>query len=184
MFPIKNSRSVSWTQSPAFKVSNVGRSFVCRTPIIYHQCPTLSSSARSYIVMAPVAPSTPVAPPSLTPEVKDVVKSTVLVLRKHGSDIVQAFYILLFERYPQLQKQFNMDRQQKGRSTTEGLPAQVVALFRAIMAYASNIDNPAVLLPVVTGIWRKHVARAVEPLQCKQTLPRARLELQSCMRHL
>lgn len=178
MFTTKNSRAVNWVQSLSFKAPHVERSFVCRTPLIYHLRPASSSSAKSLIVMAPVASPAPAAPPALTPEVKEIVKATVPVLKQHGSDIVQAFYILLFERYPQLQKQFNMDRQLKGRSTTEGLPAQVVALSRAILAYASNIDNPAVLLPVVTGICHKHVARAVEPLQCKQTqtLPLAHFE--------
>ncbi len=44
----------------------------------------------------------------LTARAKEVVKSTVPVLKQYGSDIVLRFYHLLFERYPELRKQFNM----------------------------------------------------------------------------
>lgn len=45
-------------------------------------------------------------------------------------------------------------------------PAQIVSLARAVLAYASNIDNLEVLLPTVVSICNKHVSRGVEPPHC------------------
>lgn len=62
------------------------------------------------------------------------------------------------------------DRQKSGSTKTDGLPSQVVALARSVLAYATNIDKPEVLVPVVVKICHKHVSRAVEPLQCTWNL--------------
>lgn len=101
----------------------------------------------------------------LSEETKEIVKSTVPVLKKQGVAIVSQFYPLLFSRYPELKQQFNMDRQAKGKRMTEGVPAQVASLSRAVLGYASNIDNPTVLLPTVMGIAHKHVSRGVKSSQ-------------------
>ena len=102
----------------------------------------------------------------LTTETKEIVKSTVPVLKTQGVAIVTRFYPLLFARYPELKHQFNMDRQAKGKRMTDGVPAQVAALSRAVLGYASNIDNPSVLLPTVMYIANKHVSRGVKSSQC------------------
>lgn len=57
------------------------------------------------------------------------------------------------------------DRQKGGVSHEEGLPSQVTALARAVITYASHIENPTVLLPVVRSICHKHVSRGVESIQ-------------------
>ena len=46
--------------------------------------------------------------PELTPEIKETVKATVPVLKEHGRAIITRFYSILFERYPQVQRYFNM----------------------------------------------------------------------------
>lgn len=55
-----------------------------------------------------------------------------------------------------------MDRQAKGNKLTDGIPAQVASLARAVLAYSSNIDNLTVLLPTVYMIAHKHVSRRVK----------------------
>lgn len=46
--------------------------------------------------------------PELTPEIKATVKATVPVLKEHGREIITKFYSILFERYPEVQRFFNM----------------------------------------------------------------------------
>lgn len=46
--------------------------------------------------------------PELTPEVKEIVKATVPVLKEHGVAIISKFYEILFQRYPSVQRYFNM----------------------------------------------------------------------------
>ncbi|MGG7177895.1 globin domain-containing protein [Clostridium paraputrificum] len=79
---------------------------------------------------------------------KDIVKSTVPVLKEHGVAITSTFYKNLFENNPEVKPLFNMNRQASGE--------QPKALAMAILAAAQNIDNLSAILPVVKKIAEKH----------------------------
>lgn len=89
------------------------------------------------------------------------VKATIPALKTHGVEIITRFYHVLFERYPSVMPQFNMDRHAGGAMKTEGVPAQVAALANAVLAYATHIDNVQAIMPVVVRICHKHVSRGV-----------------------
>lgn len=78
-----------------------------------------------------------------------VVKATVPALAEHGSEITRTMYARLFED-AHIRSLFNHANQGEGGS-------QVHALSAAILAYAQNIDNLGVVLPVVERIAQKHI---------------------------
>lgn len=84
-----------------------------------------------------------------------LVKSTVPALAEHGTAISHAMYARLFED-DHIRALFNHANQ--GESG-----AQVHALAAAILAYARNIENPAVLTPVIERIAYKHVGYHILP---------------------
>jgi len=84
-----------------------------------------------------------------------IVKSTVPLLEEGGSAITEHFYQRLFSHNPELKDIFNMNNQHTGK--------QQVALFEAILAYAKNIDNLAVLKHAVERIAQKHTSLHIQP---------------------
>ena len=84
----------------------------------------------------------------LTPRQIELVKATVPVLREHGVALTTHFYRRMLEGNPELKNIFNQVHQARGR--------QQKALAGAVLAYAENIENPAVLLPAVKFIASKH----------------------------
>jgi len=84
-----------------------------------------------------------------------VIKATVPALAEHGAAIVAAMYARLF-RYPEIRTLFNHANQ--GEDSR-----QVHALAGAILAYARNIENLSVLMPVVKRIAQKHVGFHILP---------------------
>ena len=76
------------------------------------------------------------------------VKATVPALAQHGEAITLAMYARLFQD-DHIKALFNHANQSTG--------AQPKALAGAILAYAQNIDNLGVVLPVVERIAQKHV---------------------------
>ena len=76
------------------------------------------------------------------------VKATVPALAEHGEAITLAMYARLFQD-DHIKVLFNHANQATG--------AQPKALAGAILAYAQNIDNLGVVLPVVERIAHKHV---------------------------
>ncbi|MDH4980662.1 NO-inducible flavohemoprotein [Hyphomicrobium sp. D-2] len=84
-----------------------------------------------------------------------LVKATVPALEAHGLDIVREMYSRMF-RNPEIRDLFN-------QSHHDGVGAQPRALTGAILAYASNIDNLAVLGPAVERIAQKHVGLQILP---------------------
>lgn len=76
------------------------------------------------------------------------VKATVPALAEHGEAITLAMYARLFQD-AHIKALFNHANQSTG--------AQPKALAGAILAYAQNIDNLGVVLPVVERIAHKHV---------------------------
>lgn len=63
----------------------------------------------------------------------------------------------MFEHNPELKEIFNMSNQRNGD--------QREALFNAICAYATNIENLAALLPAVERIAQKHASFNIQPEQ-------------------
>lgn len=97
---------------------------------------------------------------------KAIITATVPALKAHGVEIITTFYSLLFDRHPSVQRYFNMDRQAKGKTMTEGTPAQIAALARSVLAYASNIEDLTPILPRIVSICHKHVSRGVIGPHC------------------
>lgn len=124
-----------------------------------------------------VASSVPKTEPSLSAETKAIITATVPALKKHGVEIVTNFYDLLFERHPAVQRYFNMDRQAKGKTMTEGTPAQIAALARSVLAYAANIEDLTPILPRITAICHKHVSRGVIGPHCTYPYTKARFSI-------
>ena len=79
-----------------------------------------------------------------------IVKSTIPLLEAGGTAITEHFYERMFAHNPELKDIFNMSNQKTG--------AQKAALFEAILAYAKNIDNLAVLKHAVERIAQKHTS--------------------------
>jgi nitric oxide dioxygenase len=84
-----------------------------------------------------------------------IVKSTVPLLEAGGTAITEHFYLRMFKHNPELKDIFNMSNQASGRQKT--------ALFEAILAYAKNIDNLAVLKHAVERIAQKHTSFHIKP---------------------
>jgi nitric oxide dioxygenase len=84
---------------------------------------------------------------------RELVKATVPVLQQHGVALTSHFYQRMFSHNPELKNIFNQAHQASGH--------QQQALAGAVLAYAENIDNPGVLLPVVGRIAHKHVSLGI-----------------------
>jgi nitric oxide dioxygenase len=85
--------------------------------------------------------------------VRQLVKGTVPVLREHGVALTSHFYARMFEHNPEMRQVFNQGHQRAGQ--------QQQALAMAVLAYAEEIDDPSVLLPVLTMIANKHISLGV-----------------------
>ncbi|WP_261845029.1 NO-inducible flavohemoprotein [Aliamphritea ceti] len=85
----------------------------------------------------------------------DTVKSTIPLLESVGSKITEHFYVRMFKHNPELKDIFNMSHQQSG--------GQSVALFNALAAYATHIDNLPVLTAAVERIAQKHTSFYIQP---------------------
>ncbi|WP_028115197.1 NO-inducible flavohemoprotein [Ferrimonas senticii] len=86
-----------------------------------------------------------------------VVKSTIPLLVAAGPELTKHFYQRLFRHHPELKDTFNLAHQHKGD--------QPVALFNAVAAYASNIDNLGALAGAVEKIAQKHTGFLITPEQ-------------------
>ena len=89
----------------------------------------------------------------LNPTVRELVKATAPVLREHGITLTRHFYARMFEHNPEMKQIFNQGHQRAG--------TQQQALAMAVAAYAEHIDNPGVLMPVLTMIANKHLSLGV-----------------------
>ncbi|STI16370.1 flavohemoprotein [Escherichia coli] len=83
------------------------------------------------------------------------VKATIPLLVETGPKLTAHFYDRMFTHNPQLKEIFNMSNQRNGD--------QREALFNAIAAYASNIENLPALLPAVEKIAQKHTSFQIKP---------------------
>ena len=85
------------------------------------------------------------------------VKATIPLLVETGPKLTAHFYDRMFTHNPELQEIFNLSNQRHGD--------QRDALFNAIAAYASNIENLPALLPAVEKIAQKHTSFQIKPEQ-------------------
>lgn len=86
---------------------------------------------------------------------KDIVKSTVPVLRESGVALTEHFYKRMLNGNPELKNIFNLSNQAHGR--------QPRALAAAVLAYAENIEDPSKLVKAIERIALKHVAVDIHP---------------------
>lgn len=87
-------------------------------------------------------------------EQKQLIKATIPILQSSGAILTDYFYKRMFEHNPELKSVFNMGNQANGK--------QKHALAGAVLAYASHIDNPSVLIDVLKGIGNKHVSLNIQ----------------------
>ncbi|MDM1299987.1 NO-inducible flavohemoprotein [Empedobacter falsenii] len=93
----------------------------------------------------------------LTYQHKQIILATVPLLRESGVALTKHFYTRMFTHHPELKNLFNMGNQNSGKQQT--------ALAMAVLAYAENIANPVVLMPVVDMIGHKHTSLNIQPEQ-------------------
>ncbi|WP_349679318.1 MULTISPECIES: NO-inducible flavohemoprotein [unclassified Empedobacter] len=93
----------------------------------------------------------------LTDQHKEIILATVPLLRESGVALTKHFYNRMFTHHPELKNLFNMGNQNSGKQQT--------ALAMAVLAYAENIANPVVLMPVVDMIGHKHTSLNIQPEQ-------------------
>lgn len=88
---------------------------------------------------------------------KALVKATIPVLQENGVALTAYFYNRMLTHNPELKNIFNQAHQSQGD--------QPKALAGAVLAYAQNIDDPSVLLPVVERIAHKHTSLGIRAEQ-------------------
>lgn len=84
---------------------------------------------------------------------RELVKSTVPVLKIHGEVLTKHFYKRMFRHNPELKSMFNQGHQQSG--------VQQKALAGAVTAYAEHIDDPSVLMSVLNMVANKHASLGI-----------------------
>lgn len=94
-------------------------------------------------------------PDALSRNTIQLVKLSVPALVAHGTEITRNMYQRLFQD-DHIRELFNHSNQGEGG-------AQVHALAKAILAYASNIDNLEALVPMVERIAYKHIGYHILP---------------------
>ncbi|KXJ89654.1 hypothetical protein Micbo1qcDRAFT_164953 [Microdochium bolleyi] len=97
------------------------------------------------------------AKPSMTPEQIAIVKSTAPILKEHGVTITSHFYSTMLDAHPALHNIFNRANQATGD--------QPRALAGLVFAFASHVDNLAVLEAGIRRVAHKHVSLQVQPDQ-------------------
>ncbi|RYJ40409.1 NO-inducible flavohemoprotein [Flavobacterium beibuense] len=91
----------------------------------------------------------------LTEKQKETILATVPVLRENGVVLTKHFYNRMLRNHPELKNIFNLGNQNNERQQT--------ALAMAVLAYAENITNPDVLIPVIDMIGHKHTSLDIKP---------------------
>ena len=84
----------------------------------------------------------------------ELIKATVPVLRESGVALTDYFYKRMLNNHPELKETFNLGHQRSG--------GQAKALAGAVLAYAENIENLAVLGDAVSLIVAKHVSLNIQ----------------------
>lgn len=86
---------------------------------------------------------------------RDIVRTTVPVLKQHGEAITSEFYRQLFVGHPELLNIFNQANQRQG--------GQSASLAASILMYAAHIDHIDKLGDMVDYIAHKHGSLEVQP---------------------
>lgn len=89
----------------------------------------------------------------LTPRQIELIKASVPVLQENGVALTSCMYKRMLSGNPELRQVFNQGHQRSGR--------QQASLAAAVLAYAQNIENPAVLAKAIDHIASKHVSLAI-----------------------
>ncbi|KZN67561.1 NO-inducible flavohemoprotein [Pseudoalteromonas luteoviolacea] len=84
-----------------------------------------------------------------------LVKDTIPLLANAGTQVTDHFYKRMFSHNPELLNVFNVSNQKSGK--------QQFALFSALAAYATHIDNPSVLSEAINRINHKHASLNILP---------------------
>ncbi|TLD81278.1 bacitracin resistance protein BacA [Helicobacter sp. MIT 11-5569] len=79
----------------------------------------------------------------------ELVKSTIPTLKTHGEEVTKYFYKDMFERYPQVQSMFDMEKQKNGK--------QPKALAKAVLNAAMHIENLDEIRSSINVIAHTHV---------------------------
>lgn len=87
----------------------------------------------------------------------EIVKSTLPLLAEAGPALTAHFYQRMFRHNPELKEVFNLSHQHSGR--------QPAALFEAIAAYGTHLEDLSVLQSAVERIAHKHTGFLIEPAQ-------------------
>ncbi|MBY6186763.1 NO-inducible flavohemoprotein [Marinobacter hydrocarbonoclasticus] len=87
----------------------------------------------------------------------EIVKSTLPLLAEAGPALTAHFYQRMFKHNPELKEVFNLSHQHNGR--------QPAALFDAIAAYGSHLEDLSALTAAVERIAHKHTGFLIEPAQ-------------------
>ncbi len=85
----------------------------------------------------------------------EIVKSTAPILKNQGKQITTRMYEIMFQKYPDVRKKFDMSAQADG--------SQPVKLATAVYSYANQIDNLPALKSMVERIAHRHVQTHVLP---------------------
>jgi nitric oxide dioxygenase len=100
------------------------------------------------------------------------VKATIPLLVETGPKLTAHFYDRMFAHNPELKEIFNMSNQRNGD--------QREALFNAIAAYASNLENLPALLPAVEKSPRSTPASRSSPSSTTLSAPTCWPPLMKC----
>ncbi|MCG7534247.1 NO-inducible flavohemoprotein [Pseudoalteromonas sp. OOF1S-7] len=84
-----------------------------------------------------------------------LVKQSIPLLADAGVEVTEHFYQRMFAHNPELLNVFNLSNQRSGR--------QQFALFSALAAYATYIDQPEVLADAIDRINHKHASLSIQP---------------------
>ena len=85
---------------------------------------------------------------------REIVRSTVPVLRAHGETIARTFYDAMLGAHPELLDYFNPANQRDG--------GQARSLAASVLAYAAHVDRPDDIGGMVERISNKHVSLEVK----------------------
>jgi nitric oxide dioxygenase len=92
---------------------------------------------------------------TVTSEQKQLLQSTVYVLKEHGRAVMTSFYASLFKNHPEYRNFFNPTNQATGK--------QPEAFAATIVAFVDNLDNSDALVPQMSRLSSKHRAVGVRP---------------------
>ncbi|KAF7781682.1 nitric oxide dioxygenase [Pseudoalteromonas rubra] len=84
-----------------------------------------------------------------------LVKQSIPLLANAGVEVTEHFYQRMFAHNPELLDIFNLSNQRSGK--------QQFALFNALAAYATYLDQPEVLTEAIARINHKHASLSIQP---------------------